>query len=274
MSETTSSRYVMGHTDRERRRLALQGSILKPFTEQLLRRAGIAGGMHVLDVGCGVGEVSLIAARLVGPRGHVTGIDIDEGALGIAQELASEQGFSNVTFQCVRLDEYRTDGLFDAIIGRHILIHVPDPLSILQRICESLRPGGVAVFQEYDFEAVHAAYPPCPLRDQTFQVFRDFFGRACHGDIGTRLFHLFIEAGLTSPDCRAEYPIDGGADSAFYEWIAESFRSILPRAQALGVVLNFDSNPDTLAERLREEAVTVNACSPAPVMVGGFARKR
>lgn len=274
MSDATSARYVMGHTDRERDRLALQGSIINPFTEQLLRRAGVAGGMDVLELGCGVGEMSLMAARLVGRYGHVTAIDIDEAALGIAQELAQKQGFSNVTFQCVQIDEYRPDGFFDAIIGRHILIHLPDPTSILHRVHENLHPGGVAVFQEWDFEAVHTAYPPCPLREQVFQVFRDFFRRTCQGDIGTRLFHLFIKAGFSTPDCRAEYPIDGGPDSPVYEWIAESFRSILPRAQALDVVLNFDSNPETLAERLREEAVTVNAGLPSPVMVGGFARKR
>jgi ubiquinone/menaquinone biosynthesis C-methylase UbiE len=46
----------MGHDDHERRRLALQATILNPFTEQLLRRAGISTGMHVLDLGCGIGD--------------------------------------------------------------------------------------------------------------------------------------------------------------------------------------------------------------------------
>src|SRR5262249_1123434 len=54
------AQYVMGHDDRERRRLALQASILNPLTEQLLRRAGISTGTHVLDLGCGIGEVSLM----------------------------------------------------------------------------------------------------------------------------------------------------------------------------------------------------------------------
>jgi len=49
----------MGHDDRERRRLALQASILNPLTEQLLRRAGISTGMHVPDLGCGIGELFL-----------------------------------------------------------------------------------------------------------------------------------------------------------------------------------------------------------------------
>jgi cyclopropane fatty-acyl-phospholipid synthase-like methyltransferase len=56
----------MGHTDRERRRLLLQAAALKPITEDLLRRAGLSVGMTVLDLGCGVGDVSIVAARLVG----------------------------------------------------------------------------------------------------------------------------------------------------------------------------------------------------------------
>jgi SAM-dependent methyltransferase len=82
--------YVMGYNDRERRRLALQATILNPFTEQLLRRAGISTGMHVLDLGCGIGDVSLMAARLVGRHGTVTAIDIDPKALAIAADRARE----------------------------------------------------------------------------------------------------------------------------------------------------------------------------------------
>lgn len=62
MTETPRD-YIMGHTDRERRRLALQAAILNPLTDSFLRRAGISAGMRVLDLGCGTGEVSLIAAR-------------------------------------------------------------------------------------------------------------------------------------------------------------------------------------------------------------------
>ncbi|MGD0201735.1 MAG: methyltransferase domain-containing protein, partial [Bryobacteraceae bacterium] len=77
----TATPYVMGHTNPERRRLALQASILRPFTERLLREAGIAWGMHVLDIGCGVGDVSMLAAGLVGRNGSVTSVDVDPGAL-------------------------------------------------------------------------------------------------------------------------------------------------------------------------------------------------
>ena len=96
MSDAASARYIMGHTDRERRRLALQGVILNPLTGELLRRAGIAGGMRVLDLGCGIGDVSMLVARLVGRHGSVTAIDIDEAALALARALNSGLIYANV----------------------------------------------------------------------------------------------------------------------------------------------------------------------------------
>lgn len=265
--------YVMGHDDRERRRLALQASILNPFTEQLFRRAGISTGMHVLDLGCGIGEVSLMAARLVGRHGTVTAIDMDQAALATAADRAREQALGNVKFVQSGIDQYEPGRAFDAVVGRHILIHLRDPLTIVRKAYECLSPAGVAVFQEYDFSVLHASYPPCPLRERLMAVFRDFFVAMAHGNMGTRLLHLFLEAGFRAPDCRVEYPIDGGPDSPFYEWMMESFRSIAPRAAAAGFIKESEFDIDALEQQLRREAVSRKASVPGPIMVGCFARK-
>ena len=74
-------------------------------------------------------------------------------------------------------------------------------------------------------------------------------------------------------DCRAEYSILGGGDSLYYEWFAESLRSILPRAEALGVLHASEIDIDSLAERLRKEVVATRSGCPAPVMVGCVASK-
>jgi hypothetical protein len=91
--------------------------------------------------------------------------------------------------------------------------------------------------------------------------------------MGTQLLHLMLEAGFRAPDCRAEYPVDGGPDSPFYEWLAESFRSIAPRAAAAGFVNESEFDLDALEQQLRQEAVSANASIPGPTMVGCFARK-
>jgi len=271
----TSTRYVMGHDDRERRRLSLQASILNPLSDQLLRRAGLSAGLRVLDIGCGVGELSMVAGRLVGRHGRVTGIDIDETALAIAAARAREQGLDQIDFVHADIGAYRRDGSYDAVIGRHILIHTPDPRVIAGMAHSLLNPGGVAVFQEYDFSVIHRPFPEAPLCERIFEIFRAFFAKAAHGNVGTRLFRLLIDAGFQSPDCRVEYPLDGGPESPFYEWVAESFRSILPRADALGLVRSDEIvGIDSLAERLREETLSHTGCILGPAMVGGFARKR
>lgn len=274
MSQIPAS-YVMGHDDRERRRLSLQASILNPLSDQLLRRAGISTGLRVLDIGCGVGELSMVAARLVGRHGRVTGIDIDQDALGIAAQRAREQELDQVSFAHGDIGAYRTDASYDAVIARHVLIHTPDPRAVVGIAQSLLNPGGVAVFQEYDFSVVHRSFPEAPLYERIFEIFRAFFAKAAHGNIGTRLFALLNDAGFASPDCRVEYPIDGGGDSPFYEWIAESFRSILPRAEALGLVRSDETAAiDSLAARLKDEAVSLGSGLVGPAMVGCFARRR
>jgi len=264
--------YVMGHTDRERRRLVLQASLLGPFTDQLFRRAGISSGMNVLDIGCGVGDVSLLAAGLVGSHGSVTSVDFDAAALQTLEHRAAAQGLTNISCLQADVQEWTPPRRFDAVVGRHILIHMKDPLAVLRRCRTMLHPRGLGVFHEYDFSVVHRGWPPTPLRDRMTDVFDRFFARATRSDMGSRLWSLMMEAGFEHPDCRVEYPIAGGTDSFYYEWVAESLRSVLPRAIALGIVREGEFEIDTLESQLREEAAAGNSCCPAPAMVGAFAR--
>jgi ubiquinone/menaquinone biosynthesis C-methylase UbiE len=272
MAVSDQSAYVMGHDERERRRLALQASILNPFTEHLLRRAGISAGMRVLDIGCGVGDVSLLAARIVGRSGRVTSLDFDGWALQRLKARANAEVLGNI--ECIEgnVHDWDSGNRFDAVIGRHILIHSKDPLAILKRSASMLQARGLAVFHEYDFSVMHRAWPSSPLRDRTMEVFNQFFARACCSNMGSRLWKLLVEAGFENPDCRAEYPIDGGSDSLYFEWFAESLRSVLPRAAALGIVTEDEIDIDTLEERLRAENVAAGSCFPAPTMIGAFAR--
>jgi ubiquinone/menaquinone biosynthesis C-methylase UbiE len=273
VNATSSHAYVMGRSDRERKRLAIQAAVQNPITEQLFRRAGVSPGMRVLDLGCGVGDVAYIAARMVGPRGHVTAIDIDAATLEIAQSRAEEEGLSNITFVHASVDAYTAGKPFDATVGRHILLHVPDPLKMIRSAFAVLHTGGVCVFQEYDFTAPPPAYPPWPARDSIYRILNAFFTQAANGDIGSRLYSLFVEAGVPPLDCRAEFPVSGGPDSLFYEWLAESVRTILPGAQRLGILQSADLDLDTLPQRMRQEAVSLRASIAGVPMFSCFARK-
>ena len=91
--------------------------------------------------------------------------------------------------------------------------------------------------------------------------------------MGAQLFHLMQEAGLQPPECRAECAMDGGPHSPFYEWFAETVRSLLPHMERLGVTTAAEVDIDTLASRLRAEALEKRGAAMSPMIIGAFARK-
>jgi 2-polyprenyl-3-methyl-5-hydroxy-6-metoxy-1,4-benzoquinol methylase len=272
MSDTVTN-YLLGHTDHERRRLTLQAMVLNPLTEGFLMRAGLRGGMRVLDLGCGIGEVAMIAARLVGPTGHVTALDVDRDTLDVARSRASEAGLPNISFERANVAEYSAQEPYDAVVGRHILIHTPDPLAILRRAAAQVRRGGVVAFQEYDLSRYFPNTPAKPLYERIFQLLVAFFTRVTQADIGMRLFQMFHDIELTKIQSRAEFGLDGGPDCPYYEWITDTVRSLLPKLEATRIATAAELDVDTLADRLREEAVAVGGCLAGPIMAGTFGNK-
>jgi ubiquinone/menaquinone biosynthesis C-methylase UbiE len=167
MSSPITSNYVLGQSDHEYERLMLQARILRPYTEKFFRAAGLAPGMRVLEVGSGMGDVALLSADIVGPGGHVLGIDRDATALDRARRRTDEQGCSSwVEFQASDLDEFAITDQFDALVGRYVLLYQPDPSSTIRSLLRSVKLGGIIVFHEFDFHGPHASYPSCPLFDQ------------------------------------------------------------------------------------------------------------
>ena len=90
--------YVLDSIETEHRRLVRQAWLLEPLTERLFQEAGVGRGMRVLDLGCGMGDVSMLAARLVGPSGRVVGVDRDAFVLANASRRAEAAGFENIRF--------------------------------------------------------------------------------------------------------------------------------------------------------------------------------
>jgi SAM-dependent methyltransferase len=118
--------YVLGHSRAELRRLMLQAAILRPITARLLREAGLTPGMRVLDLGCGSGDVAMLAAELVGPNGAVVGIDRSAEALAVARERATA-GYANIEFRESAAEDFVDQAPFDLAIGRYVLVHQGNP---------------------------------------------------------------------------------------------------------------------------------------------------
>ena len=126
-----------------------QSEMLQPVTERLLRAAGVRRGMHVLDLGCGSGDVSMLAAALVGPNGLILGVDHDPAALETARNRAWRADLDQVYFLDSAIEALKKEeGPFDAVVGRNILAHVADPVAAVRQAARMLRPGGVMAFHE------------------------------------------------------------------------------------------------------------------------------
>lgn len=103
----------------------------------------IEPGERVLDIGCGAGTDSLVAAQMVGPAGSVTGIDMTPEMLDKARTSAAVMDVDNVRF--VEADAERLpfeDGSFDVVISNGVIDLIPDKDAVFSEIFRVLVPGG------------------------------------------------------------------------------------------------------------------------------------
>jgi arsenite methyltransferase len=109
-----------------------------PFSAGQLRR-----GEHVVDVGCGGGIDSLVAARLVGPQGSVIGVDMTPAMLAKARASAVAIGAPNVDFRAGFGEALPVeDAWADVVISNGVLNLMPDKDAALREMARVLKPGG------------------------------------------------------------------------------------------------------------------------------------
>jgi ubiquinone/menaquinone biosynthesis C-methylase UbiE len=273
MNEPARTPYVLGHGSDEHRRLMLQSRFVGELTETVFMRAGLAPGMSVLDIGCGAGDVSFLAAAFVGPTGKVLGIDQSPESVALATERAKSAGLTNVRFEVGVLENLQQKGPFDALVGRLILLYLKDPAATVRKLAELVRPGGVVVFQEMEMGTARAA-PDVPAFARCGGWIVEAFRRAgVETSMGSRLFSIFKQAGLGEPQMISGGRVEGSAQSEIYEWLAQTVRSLLPMIEKTGVATREEVGIDTLADRLRAEVTGVGAVVHSPIFVGAWARK-
>ncbi len=267
--------YPLGRSDAETRRLILQHQIYGPITRRFLVAAGITRGMKVLDLGSGAGDVALLLADLVGPEGHVVGVDLNAEILETARSRTRAVGWTNVEFVHGDVGDLPLGDDFDAVVGRWVLMYAADPAELLRRVQRHVRPGGIVACQESaDLTAPVRAYPPTPLHERICRwtsVPAD--GPGPIRDMGLRLYRTFLDAGLPAPQLCHEAPIGGGPAWPGYAFVAGSMRSLLAFLEQLGNVDATEADVDTLEDRLREELVGRRGVQILPTVIGGWSRR-
>jgi len=98
---------------------------------------------RVVDIGCGAGIDSLVAARMVGPEGRVVGIDMTPSMLEKARAAAVEAGLATVEFREGYGEALPVpDAWADVVISNGVLNLMPDKRAALGEMARVLKPGG------------------------------------------------------------------------------------------------------------------------------------
>jgi ubiquinone/menaquinone biosynthesis C-methylase UbiE len=272
-SGTRAPEYVLGYSSSERERLIAQSDFIGDLTADVFRRSGLDTGMRVLDIGSGAGDVALLAGGIVGRTGSVLGVDRSAESIALAQERVRSMGLGHVTFRQAELAELELDDQVDALVGRLVLMYVPDCENVLRRLLRFVKPGGVVVFHEIEIGLARSV-PPCPLFDATVGQVRDTFSRAgFETNMGSKLLPLFRQLGLQDRQAMLGGRIEGEPGAGVHIWLAEVVRSLLPAMERLGVATANEVHVETLAARLQVETEARHAVIIASPFVGCWARK-
>jgi ubiquinone/menaquinone biosynthesis C-methylase UbiE len=263
--------YILGSSDTEHERLIQQARRLAPVTEGFFREAGIGIGQRVLDLGSGVGDVAMLAARLVGPSGEVVAIERDARSVNRARTRAAAAGLHNVKFVETDIAHFSTDATFDAAVGRYILQFLPDPVATLRSLVQRVRPSGIIAFQEGSWAPYLALSAHLPLWSAVVSLQHEAAIRfGVNTEMGPALHKAFQDAGLPAPNMRLVMEL--GHDPDFTQWLSDATISTRPLIEKLSLPLAELGDLETLQQRLQEEVAGSNTVVPWIALVGAWCR--
>lgn len=153
---------------------------------------GATPGCRVLDVGCGLGDDAAAMAKLVSPGGAVVGIDGSRAMVEAAR--ARHDGVEGLSFEVADAAALPFgDATFDACRIDRVLQHIANPAPVVREMARVMRPGGVLVAYDNDWETLTVDSPDRALTRTVLNAWSDRFPS---GWIGRQLVPLFLEAGL------------------------------------------------------------------------------
>jgi ubiquinone/menaquinone biosynthesis C-methylase UbiE len=270
--ETADSQYVLGAASAEHDRLIRQAAIWNPFTERLFRDAGIGPEQRVLDIGSGVGEVAILAAKLVGPTGVVVGVEREPATLATARSRVAKAGLSNVSFIESDVRGVASSELFDAVVGRAILQYLPEAGAALRSLAMLVRPGGVVAFQDVWPASLFHLTAHLPLRSKCASlIYRTLERFGVHMDMELVLYRAFLEASLPAPNMRIEVPV--GDNPNVVRWLYDLVCTLALRLDKDELAASGIGDLETLESRLEAERIAARSFGASVALVGAWSRK-
>jgi SAM-dependent methyltransferase len=229
---TPPSRYIHGTAPEEHRRLGLMNDLLN---ESSLGELGLAGGERILDVGCGLAQLTRAMARSAGARGRVVGIE--QSAEQIAEagrqaRAAREEGLVEIRQGDALAPPLHEDewGTFDIVHARFVLEHVPDPHAVVCQMVHAARPGGRVILEDDDHEVMRLWPEPAGFDTLWRSYLRTYEGAGCDPFVGRRLVELLHAAG--APARRNRWLFYGGcAAHPFFPALVTNLAGVLRGAR-------------------------------------------
>ena len=264
--------YPLGYSDGEAERLGRQAARHNAVTERVFREGGVGSGQRVLEVGSGLGHVSRLIAGIVGESGEVVGIERDAQSIAKAEQNVRAAGLRNVRFMHGDVHELAMHDKFDALVGRFILMFLPDPAAALRSLATHVRAGGIVVFHEISWTPFLALAERLPLSFALARICHEAMCRShADMDMGLALHRTFIDAGLEAPVMRLEMML--GVDDALTQWVYDIFQTVQPKIAELGIDMNALGDLRSLYGRLRDETLASNAVISSAGLVGAWTQK-
>ena len=264
--------YVLGNDPAELERLDRQAANIERSTRTVLQSAGLHQGQRVLDLGTGLGHVARMAGELVGPDGAVVGLDGSGDALAVARDRAARAGDRHVSFVEADVRTWRASEPFDAVTGRLILFHLPDPVGVVRHHLGNLRPDGVFVAVDFDLGGARTE-PAVPLVHELLDwVIRAFGAAGAAPRIGARLVPILRQAGLRDVTTFGAQAYLQPDDPAAARLVGGVVRSLSGAIVSYGIATAEQLAVDTLEARIAEELRRADAVLLPPTVVGAWGR--
>ena len=209
--------YYLGTHDQEIRRLGIQHRVWRPHVLDAWRRAGITTGSSVIDAGAGPGYASLDLAEIAEDTGKVFALERSERFLSALNGAAAARGLGNIETHIADLvtDDIPVEGV-DAAWIRWVFAFVSDPIAVLQKISNAIRPGGVFVIHEYmDWGTMNWTPRRSALTDFVETTIREWRASGGEPDIAVQLLPMLPKSGLRLIEAR---PIIHAVKPDNYVW--------------------------------------------------------
>ncbi|MFL6109645.1 MAG: methyltransferase domain-containing protein [Marmoricola sp.] len=200
--------YTLAVSETEIKRYRMMAQHALADETRQLALAGIVQGAVVADVGCGPAAMSLELANIVGPAGHVVGVEREEAALTAAGQVVAASGRDVELRQGTATATGIEPGSVDVVMMRHVLAHNGgEEQAIVDHLATLVRPGGAVYLVDVDLTGMRMLDTD-PDLDELGPRYAAF--HAARGNdpmVGLRLGTLLATAGLEVVDFTGRYSI-------------------------------------------------------------------